>query len=76
MQVDDAKRSGSCSANIIIEYSKNYSKTSGSLWKYCRYEPNATIIGSNSFKCKARITERTPNDGNTEDVEIAASLKF
>ena len=23
-----------------IEYSDNYSKTSGNLWKYCRDEPN------------------------------------
>ena len=27
----------------FIEYSKNYSKTSGSLWNYYRDEPNSDI---------------------------------
>ena len=42
----------------LIKYSKNYSKTSGSLWNYCSDEigdknndnPNKNIIKSNSFK--------------------------
>ena len=29
----------------LIEYSKNYSKTSGSLWNYCRDKPNSGSEG-------------------------------
>ena len=39
----------------------------------CRCEPNATITDSESFKFKVRKTERTLNDGNKKDVEIAVS---
>ena len=34
----------------LIEYSHNYSKTSGSLWKYHKDEPNDTLANSESFK--------------------------
>ena len=54
----------------LIKYSNKYSKTSGSLWQYCRVEPNANIIDSESFKFKARITGRMPTGGNTNDVVI------
>ena len=30
----------------LIEYSDNYSKTSGSLWQYCRDEPVLTDAGA------------------------------
>ena len=30
----------------LIEYSNNYSKTSGSLWKYCRDEPALNNAGT------------------------------
>ena len=33
----------------LIKYSDSYSKTSGSLWWYCRDEHNATLIDSESF---------------------------
>ena len=36
----------------LIEYSDNYSKTSGSLWQYYRDEPNDDIANSESFKSK------------------------
>ena len=50
-----------------IEYCDNYSKTSGSLWKYCRDEPALIDPGtvenlpgySASFKSKANITGKT-----------------
>ena len=34
----------------LIEYSDNYAKTSGSLWKYFRDEPDDDIEDSESFK--------------------------
>ena len=50
----------------LLEYSKNYSKTSGSLWNYYRDEltneepdangPNKNVINTKSFKCKTSIT--------------------
>ena len=33
----------------LVEYSKNYSKTSVSLWQYCRDEPNNNIASFESF---------------------------
>ena len=55
----------------LLEYSKNYSKTSGSLWNYYRDElsdetnddnsANKNVINSKSFKYKASITGNTYN---------------
>ena len=55
----------------LLEYSKNYSKTSGSLWNYYRDEltdeepddngPNKNVFSSKSFKYKASITGSTYN---------------
>ena len=68
-----------------IEYSDNYSKTSGSLWQYYRDEPALTnsVITANfyvadnsaSFKFKEKITGKTA-DGGTKDVEIMMPLKY
>ena len=61
----------------LLEYSKNYRKTTGSLWNYYRDEPNnppATdynadpITNSESFKYKSSITGKTSN-ANQEDGE-------
>ena len=60
----------------LMEYRNNYSKTWGCLWQYCRDEPNTTLKKSESFKPKAEITERTPYNGNTQNIEIAVSLEF
>ena len=60
----------------LIEYSDNYSKTSGSLWQYYRDEPNDNLTDSKSFKSKIKITGNTHVDGNTKDVEIAVPLKY
>ena len=38
----------------LIEYSDNYTKTSGSLWQYCRNEPNNNIENSESFITKSK----------------------
>ena len=55
----------------LLEYSKNYSKTSASLWNYYRDEltdetidnngPNKNVINSKSFKYKTSITVSTYN---------------
>ena len=55
----------------LLEYSKNYSKTSGSLWNYYRDElagekndntnPNKNVINSKPFKYKTSITGNTYN---------------
>ena len=60
----------------LIEYSNNYSKPSGSLWQYYKDDPNDNLANSRSFKCKVKITEKTPNNGNTKDVEIIVPLKY
>ena len=69
----------------LIEYSDNYSKTSGSLWQYCKEMPavnnNGDIVifnGANatdSFNFKAKITGKTNNVGDKENVEIMVALK-
>ena len=50
----------------LIEYNKNYSKTTRRLWNYYRNEPNSGVEGninysvedSKSFDYKIRITRR------------------
>ena len=76
----------------LIEYSDNYSKTSGSLWKYCKDIPavdnNGDIVDFNganatdSFNFKTKMTGQTAADninGNIAgraDVEIMVPLKY
>ena len=60
----------------LIEYSNNYSKTSGSLWQYYNDEPNAKLANSESFKFKVKIIGTTPAGGNTKDVKIIVPLKY
>ena len=48
----------------LIEYSNNYSKTSGNLWQHYRDEANDDITESESFKSKIKITRNTLDDGN------------
>ena len=55
----------------LLEYRKNYSKTSASLWNYYSYEltdetndnngPNKNVINLKSFKYNTSITESTCN---------------
>ena len=46
----------------LLEYSKNYRKTTGSLWNYYRDEPsNPLSSDSESFKYKTSITRNTYN---------------
>ena len=60
----------------LIEYCDNYSKTSRSLWPYYKDDPNDNLANSESFKSKAKITGKTPENGNTKDVEIVVPLKY
>ena len=61
----------------LIEYSHNYSKTSGRLWKYYKDEPNDNLTDSELFKSKIKTTGNNPADGNTkDDVEIMVPLKY
>ena len=60
----------------LIEYSDNYSKTSGSLWQYYKDEPNDNLANSESFQSKVKITGKTPAGGNTKDVKINVPTKY
>ena len=60
----------------LIEYSDNYAKSSGSLWKYFRDEPDDNLEDSESFRSKIKITGKTPDDDNEKDVEIMVPLKY
>ena len=60
----------------LIEYSDNYSKTSGSLWQYYKDDPNDNLADSESFKSKVKITGKTPPDRNTKNFEIIVPLKY
>ena len=65
----------------LIEYSENYSKTSGSLWKYYRDEPVLSDAGTlanfpgNSASFKLKKTASTGNDG-TKAVQVMVPLKY
>ena len=67
----------------LLEYSNNYSKTSGSLWKYYRNEPALDdtgafanfLLNSASFKFKQKITRSAKHYG-TKNVEIMVPLKY
>ena len=58
----------------LIEYSDNYSETSGSLWQYYRNESN--IIESESFKSKVKIIEKNHANGNTKKCWNSSTTKI
>ena len=70
----------------LIEYSDNYSKTSGSLWQYCKEIPAVNNDGdivdfnganaTDSFNFKTKITGQTDNNGRIDNVEIMVPLKY
>ena len=76
----------------LIEYSDNYSTTSGSLWQYCKDIPavddNGAIVDFNkanatdSFNFKTKITGQTADNNNycnitgRVDIEIMVPLKY
>ena len=60
----------------LIEYSNDYMKASGSLWKYFRDEPDDNLGDFESFESKIKITGKAPDDDNEKDIEIMAPLKY
>ena len=71
----------------LLEYSKNYRKTTGSLWNYYRDEPNSStvddnithsILNSESFDYKANFMENgvTNNNLTKNDVKVVVPLKY
>ena len=69
----------------LLEYSKNYKKTTGSLWNYYRDEPNSgtdnnithSILNSESFDYKASFMENgvTHNNLTKNDIKVVIPLK-
>ena len=69
----------------LIEYSDNYSETSGSLWQYCKEIPavnnDGNIVDFNganatdSFNFKTKITGET-NDNGIINIETMVPLKY
>ena len=69
----------------LIEYSDNYSDTSGSLWQFKRdavpaNSTDLTIDNSDSFKYKAAFVEKMANHndrkGSVKNKKIIVSLKY
>ena len=76
----------------LLEYSKNYRKTIGSLYNYYRDElsdvaddnnfDNTKVVNSNTFKYKNKIIGNTGTQGydvnknGTQEVELAIPLKY
>ena len=70
----------------FIEYSNNYSKTSESLWQYCKEIPAVNTNGdtidfnganaTDSFNFKTKITGQTGNNGRIDNVEKMVPLKY
>ena len=63
----------------LLEYSKNYRKTTGSLWNYYRDEPsNPLSSNSESFKYKTNIIGKTPehNDSLTKTKVVISTKTF
>ena len=71
--------------NLIV-YSNNYSKISGSLWKYCKDIPAVNnddnfvnfnaANATDSFNFKTKVTGQTGKNGRIDNVEIMVPLKY
>ena len=67
----------------LLEYSKNYSKTTGGFWNYYRDEPdcgannniNYSIKDSKSFDYKTGIAGKLEGNNIEKEVEIVVPLK-
>ena len=69
----------------LIEYSDDYSNTSGSLWQYFKEIPAVNNAGNivdfnganatDSFNFKTKITSQTGDNGRMDNVEIMVPLK-
>ena len=65
--------------NNLIEYSDNYSGTSGSLWQFKRDDidnhVDVIVNNSSSFKYKSNFTGNVAADETVKNVKIAIPLK-
>ena len=66
----------------LIECSDNYSKTSESLWQYCKYTQAVDNIFkfaennlTDSFNFKVKMKGQTGDDG-TRNIELMVLLKY
>ena len=59
----------------LIEYIDSYSKTSGSLYQFCRDQPNNVITESESFKFKSKFLDNA-NNSDIKNAKIAVLLKY
>ena len=69
----------------LLQHSKNYRKTTGSLWNYYRDEPNNGAVGNINYSMKysKSFNYKTSNTGKLEgknvekdNVEIVVLLKY
>ena len=65
----------------LLEYSKNYRKTTGIFWNYYKDEPNSgnvnhSIKDSKSFDYKTNITGKLEGSNTEKEVKIVAPLKY
>ena len=68
----------------LLEYSKNYSKATGSFWNYYRDEPNSgannninySVKDSKSFDYKASFTGKLEGNNTEKEAEIVVPLKY
>ena len=66
----------------MLEHNKNYLKTTGRFWNYCRDEPNSglnnnirySIKDSKSFDYKASITRRLEGKNTEKEVKVVVPL--
>ena len=69
----------------LIEYNDSYSKTSGSLWQYCKAIPavnnNYAVVDftnnnlTDSFNFEVKMTAQTEDNG-TKNIEVMVPLKY
>ena len=59
----------------FIEFDKFYSKTSSTLWNYCKDISTDSIANSESLEYKASITGKIADDENTNKVDFSVPLK-
>ena len=57
----------------LIRYGDNYSKTSGSLWRYCNEIPavnnnDAIVDATDSFSFKTKITGKTADNNDNSNI--------
>ena len=69
----------------LLDYSKNYEKTTGSLWNYYIDEPNSgtydnniihSILNSDSFEYKANFMENSVTQNNLTKNNVKIVVKI